>query len=125
MSAIELSRQCRAAGIRLQARGDRLHVEAPAGSITPELRKALTEHKADLLALHAIRAHLQMLAVKLGIPRAVVDVLPIEELEATAEQSTLYEGYLDGDGDPLAHALLVFYLHSLAAACSQPAGGVA
>jgi hypothetical protein len=114
MSAIELIRQCRAAGIRLQARGDRLHVEAPVSSVTPELRQALIDHKADLLALHAIRARLHALAVCLGIPRAVVEALPVEELEATAKQATLCEGHMAGSGDPLAHSLLVFYLRQLA-----------
>jgi hypothetical protein len=114
MSAIELSRQCHAAGIRLQACGDRLHIEAPAGSVTPELRQTLTDHKADLLALHAIRARLLVLAVKLGIPRAVVDALPVEELEATSEQATMCEDFIDGNGDPLAHSLLVFYVRQLA-----------
>ena len=114
MSAVQLIRQCRDAGIRLQARGDRLHVEAPAGSLTPELRQALADHKPALLALHGIRARLLALAVTLGIPRAVVDVLPVEELEATTEQAALCEGYMDGNGDPLAQALLVFYLRTLA-----------
>jgi hypothetical protein len=114
MSAISLIRDCRAAGIRLQARGDRLHVEAPSGSVTPELRQALTDHKADLLALHAIRARLHTIATRLGIPRAVVEALPVEELEATTEQTTLCEGYMDGNGDPLTHSLLTFYLRGLA-----------
>ena len=95
---------------------------------TPELRlqnltctvqpEALADEpateRARLLALHAIRTRLLGLAVTLGIPRAVVDTLPVEDLEATAEQATLCEGYMDGNGDPLAHALLVFYLHALA-----------
>jgi len=114
MSAVQLIRQCRDAGIRLQARGDRLHVEAPAGSITPELRQALVDHKADMLALHAIRARLLALAGTMGIPRAVVDELPAEELEATAEQVDLCEGHTDGNGDPLTQALLTFYLRELA-----------
>jgi hypothetical protein len=114
MNAISLIRDCRAAGIRLQARGDRLHVEAPAGLLTAELRQQLADHKADIMALQAIRARLLALAKTLGIPRAVVDTLPVEELEATAEQAALCEGYMDGSGDPLAHALLVFYLRGLA-----------
>lgn len=84
MSAVALIRQCRDAGIRLQARGDRLHVVAPAGTVTPELRQRLTEHKADLLALRAIRSRLLALAGTLGIPRAVVDALPVEILDAAA-----------------------------------------
>jgi len=76
--------------------------------------------RLDPLALHAIRARLLMLAVTLGIPRAVVDALPVEELEATAEQATLCEGYMDGRGDPLAQTLLVLYLRTLVAnACEQ------
>ncbi|TAM57202.1 MAG: hypothetical protein EPN49_15795 [Rhodanobacter sp.] len=114
MSAVELIHQCRAAGIRLKPKGDRLHVEAPIGTLTPELRQALTDHKLALLALHTTRARLRVLAASMGIPRAVVDDLPLEELEATAEQAALCEGHMDGNGDSLAHALLVFYLRALA-----------
>jgi len=38
------------AGIVLEARGDRLHVEAPRGTLTPKLRDALAQRKAELLA---------------------------------------------------------------------------
>jgi hypothetical protein len=113
MSAIQLIHQCRAAGICLQARGDRLHIEAPPGSLTLGLRQALADHKADLLALHAIRARLLALAATMGIPRAVVDELPVEELEATAEQAALCGSHLDGYGDPLAQSLLIFYMRGL------------
>ena len=37
-------------GIRLEARGERLYVEAKPGTITDELRRLLTENKAELLA---------------------------------------------------------------------------
>ena len=37
------------AGIRLEARGDRLTYQAPKGALTPELREALTQHKAALI----------------------------------------------------------------------------
>lgn len=37
-------------GIRLEARGGRLHVEAPAGAVTPALRDALAQQKPALLA---------------------------------------------------------------------------
>lgn len=114
MNAIALIRQCRGAGIKLQVHDGRLRVDAPAGSVTPELRQALAEHKADLLALHAIRTRLLALAATMGIPRNVVDALPVEELEATAAQAALCEIYMDGRGDPLPHALLMFYLRELA-----------
>ena len=65
-------------------------------------------------ARDAITKRLQQLARTLGIPRAVVDALPPDELEATAAQAAMCEGYVDGNGDPLARALLVFYLKALA-----------
>jgi hypothetical protein len=124
MNALSLIRDCRAAGIQLQARGDRLHIDAPAGALTAELRQRLADHKADILAMHAIRVQLQSIANNLGIPRAVVDQVPVEDLAATAEQAELCDGHTDGHGDPLAHALLLFYLKALAARCSLSAGGV-
>lgn len=114
MNAIALIRQCKATGIQLQARGDRLHVEAPAGSLTPELRQALADHKAELMGLHATRKRLVGIAASLGIPRAVVDDLPLEELFATAKQVAQTDGHKDRNGDPLAHSLLTFYLRCLA-----------
>ncbi len=41
---------CRAAGVRLTRRGDRIEVAAPAGACTAELRAALAQHKPELLA---------------------------------------------------------------------------
>ena len=114
MNAVSLFQQCHAAGIHLEARGDRLHVDAPAGSVTPELRQALADQKADLFALHIIHTRLVALAVTLGIPRTVVDAIPVDELSATAEQAASWDGHLDGNGDSLAHSLLVFYLCGLA-----------
>ncbi len=35
--------------VQLSATSDRLHVQAPAGVLTDELRQAMAEHKADLL----------------------------------------------------------------------------
>jgi hypothetical protein len=53
-------------------------------------------------------------AKRIGVPTAVVDSLPTEELDATAEQLALCKGHLDRDGNPLARSLLTFYLHALA-----------
>jgi sulfur transfer complex TusBCD TusB component (DsrH family) len=53
MTLRDLLTETRNAGIQLEARGDRLHVEAPAGAVTPELRAALVAHKPDLLAVLA------------------------------------------------------------------------
>jgi hypothetical protein len=53
-------------------------------------------------------------AATLGIPAGIVFSLPVEELDATAEQYAQCQGYLDGNGDPLPASLLVFYLRALA-----------
>ena len=50
MIATTLLTDLHRSGIRLEARGDRLHVEAKPGTITDALRRLLTEHKAELLA---------------------------------------------------------------------------
>ncbi|WP_324718205.1 hypothetical protein U7230_07060 [Carboxydochorda subterranea] len=51
MDAAALLHALRARGIVLSAVGERLRVEAPRGLVTPELRAALTAHKAAILAL--------------------------------------------------------------------------
>jgi hypothetical protein len=53
MTLVALLEATERLGIRLEARGDRLHVEAPAGTVTPELRDALTRQKRVLLAQFA------------------------------------------------------------------------
>ncbi len=49
MTAATLLLDVHALGVRLEARGDRLHVDAPAGTLTPELRATLTREKPALL----------------------------------------------------------------------------
>ncbi|MHB8763134.1 MAG: TubC N-terminal docking domain-related protein [Deferrisomatales bacterium] len=56
MTALALLRDIEAQGIRLEAQGDRLRVDAPAGALTPELRAALAEHKPELLRVLAAGA---------------------------------------------------------------------
>jgi hypothetical protein len=62
MTAPELLAALTALGATVRAVDDRLRIEAPAGTLTPELRTALTERKPDLLALLGeplvTRAHL-------------------------------------------------------------------
>lgn len=82
MNAATLIRELSMAGIGLTATGDRLHVDAPAGAITPELRQRITASKRDLLAhlhlppTHPARAALLALANSLGIDRRIVHALP-------------------------------------------------
>ena len=53
MTAHDLLADLTARGVQLTAQGGRLHVDAPAGVLTEELRAALVSRKADLLALLA------------------------------------------------------------------------
>lgn len=50
MSAADLVHELQAAGAVIEARGDRLRVEAPPGVLTPERREALRASKAEILA---------------------------------------------------------------------------
>jgi hypothetical protein len=65
MTMVEILALTRSAGIRLEARGRTLRVEAPAGTLTPELRAALIGFKPNLLVvlerLQAMR-HLAVIA---------------------------------------------------------------
>ncbi len=53
MSVGALLEDLRRRDVILEVEGDRLHVDAPAGAITDELRAALAENKGRLLALLA------------------------------------------------------------------------
>jgi hypothetical protein len=53
MNASALLEDLRRRDVTLEAEGDRLHVDAPAGAITDELRAALVENKGRLLELLA------------------------------------------------------------------------
>lgn len=109
MSAVALIRQCRAAGIRLQARGDRLHFDAPAGAMTPELRQRLAENKAGLLAALCqptaadatdTRTALLALADRLGIDRSAVVRIPSADLPLwAAVPAEVLPDYLRGLDD--------------------------
>ena len=49
MTAFTLLDDLNSLGVNLEARGDRLHVDAPKGAITPDLLTHLKAYKADLL----------------------------------------------------------------------------
>lgn len=110
MTAVTLIRELADTGVRLSATGDRLHVEAKPGTVTPELRDRLKTHKAELLPLIRTRDHLLSIARTLGLPDVLVLDLPAGELQATAAQ---YADFTAENGEELGHKLLVFYLRSL------------
>lgn len=53
MTAVELVLTADKLGIRIEARGSKLHVSAPSGVLTPELRDAFAVEKAALLSIYA------------------------------------------------------------------------
>lgn len=57
MNAAELLSELERRGVALEAAGDRLRFDAPRGALTPELRTAMAEHKAELLGLLDRRVH--------------------------------------------------------------------
>ena len=56
MTAAELLADLRRRGVALAPKGDRLTVDAPKGAVTDELRRSITDHKAELLALLEVGA---------------------------------------------------------------------
>jgi TubC N-terminal docking domain/Zinc-binding domain of primase-helicase len=51
MSVTDLLNELMWRGVVLTAYGDRLHVDAPKGTLTAELRRAMVQHKTELLKL--------------------------------------------------------------------------
>ncbi|CAM5243777.1 TubC N-terminal docking domain-related protein [Rhodanobacter lindaniclasticus] len=93
MNATPLLRELQAAGVTLSATGDRLHVQAPAGIVTPALRQRIAENKAGLLTeLHRphdtttddTRADLLALADRLAVDRTHVHRLDDDGLALLA-----------------------------------------
>lgn len=86
MTAAALIAELAHAGIRLSQQGDRLHVEARPGVVTPALRERLTRNKSELLIFlgspDAIRTQLLTLAACDGIDAAPVHHLRDNDLAA-------------------------------------------
>jgi TubC N-terminal docking domain len=96
MNAVELLKEIRSGGGRLEACGDRLHIDVPAGTLTPELRKRLKQHKSEILRrldLEAIIRRVEVTTVCIAIwddgkMRLVQDIE--EGPEATEDGRTVY-----------------------------------
>jgi hypothetical protein len=54
MNVAELLVELKARGVMVEAAGGRLRVDAPKGAVTPDLREALAECKAEVLAMLTI-----------------------------------------------------------------------
>lgn len=51
MTAVAILEKAKQRGIILQAEGDRLRIRAPKGTLTPELREAIAQHKQEILTV--------------------------------------------------------------------------
>jgi hypothetical protein len=87
MSAVAMIADLRRVGIHLSSNGDRLHIEAPKGKLTPELKRVLSERKPELLAalkndpIAPQRAALERIAAAEEIDQQLVRNLPDSEVE--------------------------------------------
>ena len=78
-AALQLIRKLSSADVRIVRRGDNLHIEAPAGSVTSALRISLSENKADILRVlsdaHSSHGRLTGFAKDMSLDNALVDRL--------------------------------------------------
>lgn len=83
-AAHQLLRTLSASGVQLSCRGNRLHVEAPSGTLTPPMRRSLTDQKSALLVAlsetEAMRARLRTLADENGIDASAIATLSSGDL---------------------------------------------
>ena len=90
MTARELLTQLKEKSIDVKANGDRLIIDAPKGTVTPELRAALAEHKAELLKiLNTPPVEEPLLPVKIATPvaEAAAETRPISRAREVATSS--------------------------------------
>lgn len=75
MTTVEdIIRLTKRAGITLEAQGDQLVIDAPAGTLTPELRDQLVRHKPALLARLAPVNEFVSLRGGLTVPRPALEL---------------------------------------------------
>lgn len=99
MTAAALLAEVARSGVRLTVRGDRLHVEARAGIVTPAMRDRLAEAKAELIALlKPTPPKLQMVHFRLKADREDVwhTALGPDSDDLIADLRDRYRDRLDG-----------------------------
>ncbi len=123
MNASTLLAELNRSGIRLERRGDKLHVEPPPGMDTVALRQRLTEHKAELLeALKAKTCDKTALLARCKIaceglpilPTALYEALDDEDRNANPSLETL-RAFAESLAERMPKALPA----GIAAACSR------
>lgn len=88
MNAAALLAEVMRAGVRIKVRGDRLHVEARAGAVSPAMRERMIEAKAELIAL-------------LTPVNPIVPTLRIVHFRLNTDPETVWHTALGPDADDL------------------------
>lgn len=83
-TAENLIRSLSARGVQLSRKADRLLVEAPAGTVTTELRQLLADRKGELLAALDQRARVSAIAECAGFDPEFTQTLTTEEIDFCA-----------------------------------------
>jgi hypothetical protein len=119
VSAAELLAELESCGVVLEVAGDRLRFDAPKGALTPELRKAMAQQKAELMAL---------LAPPPSVGTDAADMAAMERDErdqATVKVRTRRPPPpTDPGGYCAVHRRLLTYREQMAGACSWCSGAV-
>ena len=71
-------------GVKLSADGDSLLVDAPKGTLTPELRDSLIQNKAEILTLlhqHSVSTHVNDLPVIVPAPELRYEPFPLTDMQ--------------------------------------------
>lgn len=103
MTAASLLAQLRSEGVSVRLESDRLIVDAPAGSVTDELRAQLRERKAELIAaLEGEHVRLDESSL-IEVRRKIADLLAIAFQRYTAVERAGEHGKTSGN-DELANS---------------------
>lgn len=87
MRPSELLKNLRSLGVELSLNGEKLHVEAPSGVLTPELREELRIHKLELLSI-----------LRYGTPAAWLYLHIGREVRTPGGEGTLWQVFRDRAG---------------------------
>jgi hypothetical protein len=112
----DLVGRLRANGVKLDLIDCKVRLTGKLSTLPAELRELVAEHGKSLAAVLIRERHysglMQILRVeclRVGVDPAVVDHLPVEELDALNDQLGLGGWKPDGNGEPLLHSLSEFY----------------
>jgi hypothetical protein len=96
-AADEILNNIRSIGGRIEATtGGLLHLDVPAGTLTPQLKARIKQHKGEILRRLELESRLSALGISIAIDKATSAALLIfshSDAEAVRELATLYEPF--------------------------------